>query len=39
MLFNQSNSLLDKSITSNIHHKNYVARKKSDLSLKLNSLK
>ncbi|AGN23713.1 30S ribosomal protein S20 [Erysipelothrix rhusiopathiae] len=39
ILFNQSNSLLDKSITSNIHHKNYVARKKSDLSLKLNSLK
>ncbi len=25
---NKLNSLLDKSITSNIHHKNYVARQK-----------
>lgn len=39
LLFSQVNSLLDKSMTSNIHHKNYVARKKSDVALKLNSVK
>lgn len=37
-LFNTANSLLDKSVTSNIRHKNYAARKKSHIAVKLNEL-
>ncbi len=36
--FNELNSLLDKSITSNIHHKNYVARQKSKYAKLLSTL-
>ena len=36
--FNELNSLLDKSITSNIHHKNYVARQKSRYAKLLSTL-
>ncbi|QIK70447.1 30S ribosomal protein S20 [Erysipelothrix sp. HDW6C] len=39
VLFNRSNQLLDKSITSNIHHKNYVSRKKSSISKLMNTVK
>ena len=34
----QAASLLDKSVTSGIHHKNYAARQKSRLTKAVNSL-
>ncbi|CAM4204662.1 30S ribosomal protein S20 [Erysipelothrix inopinata] len=37
-LFRNANTLLDKSMTSNIHHKNYVSRKKSHISQLYNTL-
>ena len=36
--FDRANSLLDKAITSNIKHKNYVARQKSRLSKAVQSI-
>ncbi len=36
--FDKANSLLDKSLTSHIKHKNYVARQKSRLSKAINSI-
>ncbi|NLA78862.1 MAG: 30S ribosomal protein S20 [Erysipelothrix sp.] len=36
--FDELNSLLDKSITSNIHHKNYVARQKAKYAKLLSTL-
>ncbi|CAM3666772.1 30S ribosomal protein S20 [Erysipelothrix urinaevulpis] len=38
-LFNTANSLLDKSMTRHIHHKNYVRRKKAHLASLHNELK
>ncbi|MDD4642334.1 MAG: 30S ribosomal protein S20, partial [Erysipelotrichaceae bacterium] len=35
---NEVSSKLDKSITSNIHHKNYVSRQKARLSKAVNSI-
>ncbi len=37
--YNEVSSKLDKSITSNIHHKNYVSRQKARLSKAVNSIK
>ena len=36
-LFHTSMKLLDKSVTSNIHHKNYANRKKSEVSALYNA--
>ena len=36
--YNEANSLLDASITSHIHHPNYVSRQKSRLSKAVNSI-
>lgn len=36
-LYHQSVKLLDKSVTSNIHHKNYANRKKSEISELFNA--
>ena len=36
--YNTANSLLDKAITSGVHHKNYVARQKSRLSHAINKI-
>lgn len=36
-LFYQTQKLLDKSVTSNIHHKNYANRKKSEVSALYNA--
>ena len=36
--FNRANELLDKSITSNIHHPNYVSRQKSTLAKLINTI-
>jgi len=36
--FNDVSKKLDKSITSNIHHKNYVSRQKSRLSKAVNNI-
>lgn len=38
-LFNNANSLLDKSMARNIHHKNYVRRKKAYVASLHNKLK
>ncbi|MEA5026550.1 MAG: 30S ribosomal protein S20 [Erysipelotrichaceae bacterium] len=36
--YNEVSSKLDKSVTSNIHHKNYVSRQKARLSKAVNSM-
>ena len=36
--YDLANSRLDKSVTSGIHHKNYVARQKARLSKAVNSI-
>ena len=36
-LYEKSKKLLDKSVTSNIHHKNYSNRKKSEVSTLYNA--
>ena len=36
--FNEANSLLDKSVTSGLKHKNYVARQKARLAKKVAAL-
>lgn len=35
---NKANSLLDKSVTSNIHHKNFASREKARLAKSINKL-
>jgi len=37
--FDKANSLLDKALTSNIKHANYVARQKARLQTAVNSIK
>ncbi len=37
--YGQSIKLLDKSVSSNIHHKNYASRRKSRITKKYDSLK
>ena len=38
LAYNEVSSKLDKSITSNLHHKNYVSRQKARLSKAVNSV-
>lgn len=37
--YSVANKLLDKSVTSHLHHKNYAARQKSRLAKAVNNLK
>ena len=38
LAYNEVSSKLDKSITSNLHHKNYVSRQKARLSKAVNNV-